>query len=57
MQRDFKNFSETAFLEDVKLKKFSRKRDDSNENYEFLSHQFQNLVNKHPTSKPKLSEE
>ena len=36
MYRDFKNFNEKAFLEDVKLKNFSRRSDDSNENYEFL---------------------
>ena len=39
MHRDFKNFNEKAleaFLEDVKLKSFSRKSDGSNENHEFL---------------------
>ena len=45
--RDFKSFNETAFLEDVKLKKFSQKRDDSKGNHEFLSYQFQCVVNKH----------
>ena len=35
MYRDFKNFKK-AFLEDVKLKNFSQKSDDSNENYDFL---------------------
>ena len=47
MYRDFKNFNKRAFLEDVKLKNFSRKSDDSNESYEFLSYQFQSVVNKH----------
>ena len=36
--RDFKNFNEKAFLEDVKLKTLSLKSDDSNENYEFFSY-------------------
>ena len=37
MYRDLENFNEKAFLDDVKLNNFSRKCDDSNENYEFLS--------------------
>ena len=54
MYRDFKNFNEQAFLEDVKLKKLSRKTDDSNENYEFLSYQFQSVINKHTPLKTKV---
>ena len=42
--RDFKNFNEKSFLENVKLKNLSRKSDDSVENHEFLSYQFQSLV-------------
>ena len=57
MFRDFKNFNETAFLEDVKLKNLFRKSDDSNENYEFLSYKFQFVVNKYAPFKPELSEE
>ena len=36
MYRDFKNFNAKSFIEDVKLKKFCRKSDDSDGNYEFL---------------------
>ena len=54
MYRDFKNFNQKAFLEDVKLKHFSQKSDDSNENYEFLSHQFQSVVDKHAPLKTKI---
>ena len=52
--RDFKNFNETAFLEDVKLKNFSWKSDDSNENYKFLLYQFQSVVYKHAPLKSKI---
>ena len=54
MYRDFKNFNEKAFLEDIKLKKLSRKSDDSKENYEFLSYQFQSVVSKHAPLKIKI---
>ena len=54
MYRDFKNFNEKAFLEDIKLKSLSRKSDDSNENYEFLSYLFQSVVNKHAPLKTKI---
>ena len=54
MYRDFKNFNVQAFLEDVKLKNLSRKTDDSNENYEFLSYQFQSVINKHAPLKTKI---
>ena len=57
MYRDFKNFNEKVFLDDVKLNNFSRKSDDSSENYEFLSYQFQSVVNKHAPFKTELSEE
>ena len=52
--RDFKNFNEKAFLEDVKLKHFSRKSDDSNKNYEFVLYQFQSVVIKHVPLKTKI---
>ena len=52
--RDFRNFDKTAFLKDVKLKNFSRKSDESNENYEFISYQFQPVVNKHKPLKTKI---
>ena len=52
--RNFKNFNEKAFLKDVKLKNLSRKSDDSNENYEFLSYQFEYVVNKHAPLKTKI---
>ena len=55
--RELKNFNKKAFLEDVKRKNFSRKSDDSNENYEFLSYQLQSVVNKHALLKAKLSQE
>ena len=54
MYRDFKNFNEKAFLEDVKLKNFSRKSNDSNKNYEFLLYQFQSVVNKHAPLKTEI---
>ena len=54
MYRDFKNLNEKAFLENVKLKNLSRKNDDSNENYELFSYQFQSLVNKHAPLKTKI---
>ena len=57
INRDFKNLNEKAFLEDFKLKKLSRKSDNSNENYEFLSYKFQFVVHKMHPSKPKLFEE
>ena len=50
MYKDFKNSKE-----ENKLKDFSRKSDNSNENYEFLSYQFQSLVNKHAPLKTKIS--
>ena len=56
INRDFKNLNEKAFLEDFKLKKLSRKSDNSNENYEFFSYQFQFVVHKMHPSKPKLSD-
>ena len=57
MYRDFKNFNEKAFLEDVKLKNVSRKSDYSSKNYEFLSYQFQSVVNKHAPLKTKIARE
>ena len=54
MYRDFKIFNEKPFLEDVKLKNLSRKSDDPNENYEFLSHHFQSMVNKPAPLKTKI---
>ena len=50
MYKDFKNSKE-----ENKLKDFSRKSDNSNENYEFLSYQFQSLVSKHAPLKTKIS--
>ena len=54
MYRDLKNFNEKAFLEDIKLKNFSQKSDDSSQNYEFLSYQFQSAFNKHTLLKTKI---
>ena len=54
LYRDFKNFNERAFLEDVRLKKFSPKSDDSKKSYEFLSYQFQSVVNKYWPLKTKM---
>ena len=54
MYRDFKNFNEKVFLDDVKLNNFSRKSDDSSENYEFLSYQFQSVINKHAPFKTEI---
>ena len=54
MYRDFKNFNEKAFLDDVKLNNFSRKSDDSSKSYEFLSYQFKSVVNKHEPLKTEI---
>ena len=54
MYKDFKNFNQKAFLEDVNLKNFSQKGDDSNKNYKFFSYQFQSVVNKHTPLKTKI---
>ena len=51
MYIDFKNCKD--FLEHVKLKNFTRKSDNSEESYEFLSYQFQSVVNKHAPLKTK----
>ena len=53
MYKDFKNFYQKAFLEDVNLKNFSQKGDDSNKN-KFFSYQFQSVVNKHTLLKIKI---
>ena len=52
--RDFKNYNETSFLEDVILKKVSQKSNDSNKKYEFLSYHFQSVVNKYWPLKTKI---
>ena len=51
--RDVKNFNETAFLKDVKLKNSSLKSDDSNESFIPVSI-FQSVVNKHAPLKTKI---
>ena len=55
--KDFKNFNEKVYLQKVKLKNLSRKSDDSNENYKFLSYQFQSVVKQHAPFKTKIFRE
>ena len=52
--RNYKKFNEANFLNDVKNCDFSLKTDDSNENYDFLTNNFINIVNKHAPLKKKF---
>ena len=52
--RNFKNFNEKNFLEEVKNIDFRFDSDDPNENYELLMTVFSNIVEKHATLKKKF---
>ena len=52
--RNYKKFNETNCLNDVKNCDFSLKTDDPNENYNFLTNTFINIVNKHAPLKKKF---
>ena len=52
--RNHKKFNEANFLNDVKNCDFSLKTDDPNENYDFLTNTFINIVNKHASLKKKF---
>ena len=52
--RNYKNFNEANFLNDLKNCDFSLKTDDLNENYDFLTNTFINILNKHAPLKTKF---
>ena len=52
--RNYKKFNEANFLNDVKNCDFSLKTDDPNENYDFLTDTFINIVNNHAPLKKKF---
>ena len=52
--RNFKNFNEENFLEEVKNTDFRLNSDDPNENYELITNVFSNIVEKHTSLKKKF---
>ena len=52
--RNYKKFNEANFLNNVKNYDFSLKADDPNENYDFLTKTFINIVNSHALLKKKF---
>ena len=52
--RNFKNFNEKHFLEEVKNTDFIFNSDNPNENYELITNVFSNIVEKHPPLKKKF---
>ena len=52
--RNFKNFNEKNFLEEVKNTDFRFNSDDPNENYELITNVFSNIVEKHAPLKKKF---
>ena len=52
--RNFKNFNEKNFLEEVKNTDFRLNSDDPNENYELITNVFSNIVEKHAPLKKKF---
>ena len=52
--RNYQKFNEADFLNDVKNSGFSLKTDDPNENYDFLTNTFINIVNKYAPLKKKF---
>ena len=52
--RNYKKFNEANFLNDVKNCDFSLKTDEPNENYDFLTNTFINIVNNHAPLKKKF---
>ena len=55
--RNFKNFNEKNFLEEVKNTDFRFNSDDPNENYELIANVFSNIVEKHAPLKKKFFRE
>ena len=55
--RNFKNFNEKNFLEEVKNTDFRFNSDDPNENYELITNVFSNIVEKHAPLKKKFFRE
>ena len=45
--RNYKEFNEAKFLNDIKNCDFSLKTDDANENYDVLTNTFINIINNH----------
>ena len=52
--RSYKNFNEQYFLEDLEKTNFTTISDDPDEKYNFLTTQFQNLIDKHAPQKKKV---
>ena len=53
--RDYKRFDEKTFLRESKSKKLTQNSISSNDNYEYLSYQFADVVNKHALLKTSLT--
>ena len=53
LYRDYKCFDEKTFLLELEYKNLTRNSISSNENYEYLSYQFADVVNKHAPLKNK----
>ena len=54
LYRDYKRFDERTFLLELESKSLTRNSISSNENYEYLSYQFADVVNKHAPLKTKV---
>ena len=52
--RNYKHFEDSRFLEDVNSTDFSLNTDDPNENYNFTTDKFLNVVNRHAPLKKKI---
>ena len=52
--RSYKSFNEQYFLEDLEKTNFAKISDDPDEKYNFLTTQFQNLIDKHAPQKKKV---
>ena len=54
LYRDYKRFNEKTFLLELEAKNLTRNSISSNENYEYLSYQFLDVINKHVPLKTKV---
>ena len=52
--RNYKNFDESKFIEDLIYTDFSLQSDDPNENYSFLTREFSKIVKKHAPLRKKF---
>ena len=52
--RNYKNFDESKFIEDLIYTDFSLQSDDPNENYSFLTREFSKIVEKHAPLRKKF---